>query len=51
MKRKILLIIIYIMCFGTATYSLINIVKWNKDNNKSKQIISDIQTNNFNDSD
>lgn len=39
------------MCFGTATYSLINIVKWNKDNNKSKQIISDIQTNNFNDSD
>lgn len=45
MKRKILIVIILILCLGTATFSLINILKWNSDNNKNKVLIDEIQNN------
>ena len=45
MKKKILLIIILIMCIGTATFSLINIVEWKIDNNKNSTIIDELQNN------
>lgn len=35
--------VIFIICFVTCLYSLLNIIRWEKDNRKSQEIVNDLQ--------